>query len=161
MVQAETKVVVYEDVQVGTEIPSWSFRYTLPVMVRWCAASETWRRDHYDYEYSVNDLGLENAVGSGYWTQACFNKILYKWVGDDGWVWKVSHQLRGHLLPHHTFTFRGRVTGKHVEDGLGFVDLDIVLNQEDDSALSFGTGTVVLPLRGGRPVPYPFSISHK
>tara|TARA_B100000315_G_scaffold111132_1_gene101927 strand:+ start:728 stop:1210 length:483 start_codon:yes stop_codon:yes gene_type:complete len=156
MAQTKQQDLVYEDVQVGAEIPSWSLDYSVPVMVRWCAAVETWRRDHYDYEYAVNELGLTNVVGSGYWTQACFCKLLYHWVGDGGWVWKVYHQLRGNLLPHHTFTFGGKISAKRVEDGLGYVDLDIALRQEDASVLSMGTATVVLPLRGGQPVPYPF-----
>jgi acyl dehydratase len=156
MAQAEMQPLTYEEVEIGADIPSWSLDYTLPVMVRWCAAVETWRRDHYDFEYAVNELGLPNAVGSGYWTQACFYKLLYQWVGDEGWVWKVSHQLRGHLLPHHVFTFSGRVVGKSVEDGLGYVDLDLALSQEDDTVLSPGHATVVVPLRGGKAVPYPF-----
>ena len=71
-------------------------------------------------------------------------------------MWKVSHQLRENLLPHHVFTFTGKVTGKSVKDGLGYVDLDIALSQEDGTALSPGRATVVVPLRGGKPVPYPF-----
>jgi acyl dehydratase len=154
--RAERQPLTYEDVEVGADIPSWSLDYTLPVMVRWCAAVETWRRDHYDFEYAVNELGLPNAVGSGYWTQACFYKLLYQWVGDEGWVWKISHQLRGHLLAHHVFTFSAKVTGKSVEDGLGYIDLDLDLSQEDGTVLSPGHATVVVPLRDGKAVPYPF-----
>lgn len=156
MAPGDGQRLTYEDVKVGGDIPSWSFDYTLPIMVRWCAAVETWRRDHFDYEYAVKELGLPNAVGSGYWTQACFYKLLYQWVGDEGWVWKVSHQLRGNLLPHHVFTFWGKVVEKSVRDGLGYVDLDLGLSQEDGTVLSPGHATVVVPLRGGKPVPYPF-----
>ena len=78
MAQGEKKTLAYEDVKVGGEIPSWSLDYTLPVMVRWCAAVETWRRDHYDYEYAVRAVTRPHADGPGYWTQACFYKLLYQ-----------------------------------------------------------------------------------
>ena len=41
-------------------------------------------------------------------------------------------------------------------DGLGYVDLAIGFRKSDRADAVTGTGTVVLPLRGGRPVPYPF-----
>lgn len=149
-------VLYYEDVQVGKEVPPQAVELTMPIMVRWCGAAEIFRPDHYDYQYAVNVLGLPNAVGSGWWTQARLFKLLHDWVGDTGWVLRIRHEMRSSLYPGNTLTFSGKVTGKSVKDGLGYVDLDIVVRQQDGAVPVPGSATVVLPLRGGRAVPYPF-----
>ena len=148
-------VLYYEDVKAGDEVPSQSVDLTIPVMMRWCAAAEIFRPDHYDYQFAVNVLGLPQPVGSGWWTQARLFKLLHDWVGDSGWVLRIRHEIRSHIFPH-ILTFSGKVTGKSVKDGLGYVDVDIAVRQDDGVVPVSGNATVVLPLRGGRPVPYPF-----
>ena len=53
-------------------------------------------------------------------------------------------------------TFFGRVTNKEVKNGLGYLELDIGLRMQDGTVPIPGNATVVLPLKNGRPVPYPF-----
>ena len=60
------------------------------------------------------------------------------------------------MLPGDCLTGWGRVTAARVVDGLGYVELETGLRKADGVEAVTGTGTVVLPLRGGRPVPYPF-----
>jgi acyl dehydratase len=146
----------FDDVAIGQEIPTVVKPLTVPIMVRWCAAVEIWRRDHYDLDYAVNQAGLPNIVGSGAWTHACLHHLLSQWAGPDGWVFKVGQRVRTTMLPGDLLTGWGRVTATRVVDGLGYVDLETGLRKADGGEAVTGTGTVVLPLRGGRPVPYPF-----
>jgi hypothetical protein len=48
------------------------------------------------------------------------------------------------------------VTEKYERDGLGFVACDIGMRNQDGQETTPGTAVAVLPLREGRPVPYPF-----
>ena len=146
----------FDDVALGQEIPTVVKPLTVPIMVRWCAAVELWRRDHYDLDYAVNQAGLPNIVGSGAWTHACLHHLLSQWAGPDGWVFKVGQRVRTTMLPGDHLTGWGRVTATRVVDGLGYVELETGLRKADGGEAVTGTGTVVLPLRGGRPVPYPF-----
>lgn len=146
----------YEEVQVGEEIPSQSVELTVPIMVRWCGTAEIRRRVHYDYEYAVKTLKLPNIVGSGWWTQARLFKLLHDWAGDTGWVLRIKHEMRSSLYPGNTVIFSGKVTAKSIKGDFGYVDLDVAARQDDGKRLVPGTATVVLPLRGGRQVPYPF-----
>jgi acyl dehydratase len=148
-------VLHYGDVKVGDEVPRQAVDLTIPVMMRWCAAAEIFRPDHYDYQFAVNQLKLPQPVGSGWWTQARLYKLLHDWVGDSGWVLRVRHEIRSHIFPQ-VLTFAGTVTGTSVKDGLGYVEVNIAMRQHDGFAPVTGNATVVLPLRGGRPVPYPF-----
>jgi acyl dehydratase len=150
-----TDTPCFEEVAIGQEIPPIELPLTVPIMVRWCAAVEIWRRDHYDLEYA-REKGLPNIVGSGAWTHACLHRLLSGWAGPDGWVFKVSQRVQASMLPGDRLTGWGRVTATRTVDGLGYVELAIGFRKADGVEAVTGAGTVVLPLRGGRPVPYPF-----
>ena len=55
-----------------------------------------------------------------------------------------------------TVTAWGRVTARREQDGIGVVDLDIGITNSRGVVSTRGNAVVVLPKRGGRPVPYPF-----
>jgi hypothetical protein len=83
-------------------------------------------------------------------------QMLKDWCGEGGWLWKVHYQFRAMDPVGATLTCWGRVTDKYVRDGLGFVGCDIGMRNQDGQETTPGTAVAVLPLRGGRPVPYPF-----
>jgi acyl dehydratase len=146
----------FDDVHVGDEPPKAMIRLTPPIMVRWCAAIELWRRDHYDKDFAVGHVKQPDILGSGLWSRGMLYAYLSNWAGLDGWVWKQKHQNRAPLLPGDEFTIWSRVTNKEVIDGLGYVELDLGMRTQDGQEKVPAHATVVLPLRGGRAVPYPF-----
>ena len=145
----------YDDVLVGMEIPTQVQELTIPVMIRWCGAAEIFSRDHIDHDYAIQQ-GLEDIIGSGWWTQARLYKLLSDWVGESGWVWKLYHQLRGNLLAGYVLTFGAKVVDNHKEGDLGYVDLELSVTTQHGITLVPGHATVVLPVKGGGPIPYPF-----
>jgi len=72
----------------------------------------------------------------------------------DGWPWKVSFQHRAMIVPGDTLTVWAAVTKKYEEEGLGFVDLDVGMRHDTETCP--GKATIVLPIRNGRAIPYPF-----
>ncbi len=150
------KQIYYEDIGVGMEIPQIAKSVTVPIMMRWCAAIEVWRRDHWDRDYAINHDKLPDAVLSSGFKQACLYQLLQDWARDEGWVWKVMRQDRGMVHPGELLTGWGKVTSKYVKDGLGYVELQIGLMKRDGTNVAPGSATVVFPLKDGRPVPYPF-----
>ena len=147
----------YEDLAIGDELPEVEQLVTIPVMQRWCSVTETLRRDHYDSKYSVEHDGLPEAVLSGSFSQAYLWGILFNWVGPDGWILKTYQKNAAGVHPGDVLTFFGRVTAKEVKNGLGYLELDIGLRMQDGTVPIPGNATVVLPLKNGRPVPYPFN----
>jgi acyl dehydratase len=83
-------------------------------------------------------------------------QALNDWIGEDGWLWKMNFQYRGMTVPGDTVTAWGRVTGKRVEGRYGVVDLEIGMRDQKGVETTPGKASVVLSLRGGPPVPYPF-----
>lgn len=149
----------FDDVKVGEELPEVVQKLTIPVMQRWVASSETLRRDHYDAKFAIEFDGLPNAVMSGSFSQAYLWQLLFNWAGPDGWVFKAYQKNAMMVHPGTTITFFGTVTAKTENNGLGYVELELGLRKEDGVVAVPGTATIVLPLRGGRKVPYPFEAS--
>lgn len=147
----------WDDVQVGQELPPYVIGpMTTTHVFRWSAAMENWHRIHYDQDFAINHDKLPTVLVHGSWKQSVMPQYLKDWVLPDGWMWKVSFQHRAMLVPGDTLTVWGRVTNKYEKDGLGFVELDIGMKNQDGTESCPGTATVLLPIRGGPEVPYPF-----
>jgi len=155
-VNARPETPSYEDLPIEAILPETSLLITVPVLQRWCSVTETLRRDHFDSKYSIEQDGLDEALISGSWSQAHIHQLLFNWVGPDGWVWKVSQKNAAHVFVGETLTFSAQVTDKYAKEGRGSVEVDHGLRKQDGSIPVPGQATLVLPLRGGRPVPYPF-----
>ena len=50
----------------------------------------------------------------------------------------------------------GTVVDKTEKDGMGIIELEIGIKTQDGVESMPGTATVVLPIRGGKEIPYPF-----
>lgn len=155
--QLRNKVqVYYEDVQVGQETPKYVQRFTEVHFVRWCFAMENTHRIHYDYPFAVNHDKLPGILFHGSWRMSIIPSWLKDWALPDGWFWKASWQVRQMVVANEITIVWGKVTNKYVKEGLGFIDLEVGIKNQDGVEGCPGTATVVLPLKGGKPVPYPF-----
>ena len=117
---------------------------------------ENWHRIHYDHPFATQHDGLPNIILSGSCKQQFLMQLLKDWVGLDGWVWKLSFQHRAMTVPGDTLTAWGRVANAYRKSGFGIVDLETGLRNQNGVENCPGKATVVLPLRNGPPVPYPF-----
>lgn len=147
----------YDDVSEGEELPTHVVGPCTPTQFfRWSAAIENWHRIHYDHDFAVYHDGLPNILGQGSWKQSALPAYLKNTCLPDGWAWKVSFQHRAMIVPGDTLTFWAKVTSKYEKEGLGFVEAECGIKNQDDIETCPGNCTLVLPIRGGRPIPYPF-----
>ncbi len=147
----------FDDVEVGQELPSFVIGpMTTTHAFRWSAAIENWHRIHYDQDFAVYHDGLPNVLIHGSWKQSIMPRYLKDLCLPDGWMWKVSFQHRAMIVPGDTITCWATVNKKYELDELGFVDLGVGMRLQNDIETCPGVATIVLPIRGGRPVPYPF-----
>lgn len=147
----------FEDFEIGQDIPALSKGPLTPAHVmRWSSAMENWHRIHYDRQFAAEHDGLPNVVVNGSWKQHVLIQLVTDWVGEVGWVWKVSFQFRGMNVPGETLTAWGRIAGKEERGAYGIVTVDIGLKDDRGEEGTPGTAVTVWPLAGGPPVPYPF-----
>ena len=153
---APTELPRYEDIEVGTRLPERSQLLSIPVMHRWCIATETSRRDHYDDQYSIEHENGRGAILSGSFSQAYVYQVLFNLVAPEGWVYRVSLTQRAMVFSGTMLTFFGTVIDKYEKNGLGYVEVDMGFRTGDGAVPVPGHAVLVLPLAGGRPVPSPF-----
>ncbi|WP_283193310.1 acyl dehydratase [Rhizobium sp. AN80A] len=150
--------LAFEDIEVGSEVPVLNKGpITTGHMMRWSAAMENWHKIHYDWKYATEHDKLPDVLISGAYKQNVLIQLLSDWVGETGWLWKLAFQFRGMNLPNETLTAWGRVTEKRVEKGYGVVSLEVGLRNDKGAEGTPGTAVVVVPLKGGAAVPYPFN----
>jgi acyl dehydratase len=151
--------IYYDEVEVGQELPQVvKGPMTGSHIMRWSAAMENWHRVHYDARFAAEHDKLPGLLINGSWKQHVLAQLLKDWAGAGGWPWKINFEYRDMDIAGDTITAWGKVTAKHVKGGLGFVELVIGLKNSRGVDSTKGSAVVVLPTRGGRPVPYPFVV---
>ena len=146
----------YEDVDIETELPKYIKHYSGVHFERWCIAMENSHRVHYDYPHAMNRDKLPGILFHGTWRMSIIAKWLKNWTLPNGWAWKARWQIRDMVVPGEVTILWGKVIDKKQSDGIGLIDLEFGIVNQDGVEGAPGSATVALPLRGGSPVPYPF-----
>jgi acyl dehydratase len=147
----------FEDVEVGMSIPTIEKGpMSTAHLMRWSAAMENWHKIHYDKPFAIEHDKLPGLLINGSLKQQFMMQVLKDWVGPGGWVWKVSFQFRAMNVVGETMRVWGKVTDVRRTADFGLVDLELGILNEHDKESTPGSGTVALPYRGGKPLPYPF-----
>ena len=146
----------YEDVHVGQELPKYIDTFSEEDLLKWCNATENTHNAHYDYPSALYHDFIPGVLHSGVWRQAILCSWLKDWVLPNGWFFKAGWQVRQMVVMGETTIAWGKITKKYEKGGLGFVDLEIGIKNQNGEEGCPGTATLVLPLKGGRAVPYPF-----
>ena len=139
--------IYYDDVNVGQEIPTLQKSVNTVNITMYCSTVWLMDRIHFDYPFATQRRGLPNIVAPGNMAGDYYVQLLSGWAGDMGNVRKMSVQFRNFMLPGDTLTCGGKVTGKYVREGKGFVELDLWIKNQNDVTCVPGKGCVELPLR--------------
>ena len=126
-------------------------------IMRWSAASENWHRIHYDYPFSTGHDKNPGLLINGSWKQHLLAQMLDEWAGLEGWVAKISFQYRAMNVEWETLTAWGRVTQTYEKDGLGVVECETGIRNDSGLESTPGSAVIILPIRKGKAVPYPFA----
>ncbi len=104
-------------------------------------------------EYGVKIVKRHFAVGQQ--LEAWRYILLTNWMGDDGFLWKFSAQIRRFVMDGDTTWVKGKVVKKYCDDGKYCVDIDIQNVIQTGAVTVTGGATVILPSREHGPVVYP------
>jgi len=126
-------------------------------IMRWSAAVENWHRIHYDYRFATEHDKLPDVLINGSWKQHVLVQLAKDALGPDGWLWKIRFRYKKMDVAGDSIRGRAEVVARRAIDGLGFVTMRIVLTDQHGKVSTAGYAVGVLPLPGGRPVPYPFA----
>ncbi|MBI3965653.1 MAG: MaoC family dehydratase N-terminal domain-containing protein [Chloroflexi bacterium] len=101
-------------------------------------------RVHWDNDFARR-VGVPAAYDYGPQRIAWLGQVMTNWVGDAGWVAKLSVRLRRHNLVGDTTWCRGKVARRYVEDGRHLVDVELAAVDQRGETTATGTATAELP----------------
>ena len=147
----------YEDVNIGSVVPPMVRHLTVPKIVASADVSQRigcilpftlpgpgcyW---HYSEGQSWKIRGLPAPMDIGPMRPAQPSQLMTDWIGDDGWLSKLSLQVRRPIYAGDTTTWQGKVINKYVEDGRHCVQCEIWGENQRGQISSKGNATVILP----------------
>lgn len=149
------KQLYYEDVEVGTEVTPVAKVATTQMLVKWAGGSGDFNPLHYEDTFAAGQ-GVGSPIIHGALKRAWLGHLMTDWVGDEGFIKKLSCQYRGMDYPRKmqtmvspvegdTWWCKGTVTNKYVEDDQHLVDCEIWVENAQGEKTTPGSATVVLP----------------
>lgn len=148
---------IYEDLIKGQTLPELrKGPITTLHLMRWSAAIENWHRIHYDIAFAKEHEVLPDLPVQGTWKQHIIHQMLKDWAGPRGWVSRIKYQYRALDLCNDSLTVGGEIVDLYSAHDLGYVKASIWINNQRGVTSTTGEASVVLPLRDGPSIPYPF-----
>ena len=141
------KEVIWEDVEVGSEVTPLAKNATSQQLVRWAGGSGDFYQIHYDKDFALNN-DLPGTIVHGALKSAWLGQMLGDWVGESGTVKSFGCSYRGMDVPADDLTCKGTVTNKYVEGDEHCVECEIWLENSKGEKTTPGTAVVVLPSKG-------------
>ena len=115
---------------------------------------DTVQRLHWEMDWA-NKLGIPIPYDYGGLREAFLTTIVTNWMGDEGWLWKLSCQHRKFVYTGDTNWIKGRVTDKKQVDGRNEVHLELSVENQWGTVTSPGHAVVLLPSRANPVVELP------
>ncbi len=101
-------------------------------------------------------IGVERAYDYGSQRMSWLCNLFTNWMGDDGFLWKMSGDERLFNQMGDITIFEGKIIKKYIEEGRCCVDIEAwAKNQRDVYSMPPRTSTVILPSREYGSVIYP------
>ena len=102
---------------------------------------------HQDAKVATVDLGMPGPYDNGPQRCGMLTTVATNWIGDNGFVRQLSARLKMPVIFGDCNYFKGKVTGKRVEDGVGLVDLELWGENQFGQLTIKGSAVVELPRR--------------
>jgi hydroxyacyl-ACP dehydratase HTD2-like protein with hotdog domain len=139
--------VFFEDVVEGQEIAALEKTVTTVNILMYLSTVWLIDRIHFDYPFATQRRGLPNVVAPGNMAGDYYAELLSGWAGAKGELRKLSIQFRNFMIPGDILACGGKIMNKYINEGKGYVELDLWLKNKDNVNCVPGKGVVELPVR--------------
>jgi len=104
------------------------------------------QRVHWD-ESMARSIGLPAPYDYGRMRTCWLTHLVTNWMGDDAFLWRLSHSLVGFNFLGDTHVCTGEVVATRREDRLAVAELAVRATNQRGDVTATGTATVLLPSR--------------
>jgi len=127
---------------------SWKIRKKVPGFYTANALNvqDTAQRLHWEKDWA-NELGIPLPYDYGGLRETFLTNLATNWMGDDGWLWKMSCQHRKFVYLGDTYWIKGKVVDKKQVEGRNEVHLDIWVENNAGTKVTPGNAVILLPTR--------------
>ncbi|PZC51190.1 MAG: Acyl dehydratase [Chloroflexi bacterium] len=136
----------WEDVRIGTEIPSLEKYPTKEMLLRYASVTGDLYRIHYDEEYAKS-IGLPGVIVQGGLKNAFLAQLITDWIQGSGRLRKLTCAHRDMDFPNSTLICKGFVSRRYRENGLSLVDCTIWIENDEGYKTTPGSAIVNLDSR--------------
>ncbi|MDP6509647.1 MAG: MaoC/PaaZ C-terminal domain-containing protein [Dehalococcoidia bacterium] len=144
-----TQELVFEDVEVGRELPSLRKEVDRVHMMMYGAATWDFIRLHYDESY-VRDKGFPSPLVDGQMFGGHLAQLVMDWAGPNAFLKSLSFDNRVPAFAGDTLTCRGTVATKYRSGAEHVVECRLwVENQRGERVVGQASAAVALPSRNG------------
>jgi acyl dehydratase len=146
--------LLWDDVEVGMEIPPYKKAVTLMELNRYAGANEEFVLIHMDRDYSQKVARLPDVIVMGNLKYAYLSNMMINWIGEEGTLRRLSAQYRGMDIPgpalstEPTMICKGKVTKKYVQDGDHYVECEVWTETGEGQVTTPGSAIAILPAKG-------------
>jgi acyl dehydratase len=102
---------------------------------------------HQDAKVATVDLGMPGPYDNGPQRCGMLATVATNWMGDNGFVRKLSARLKMPVIFGDCNYFKGKVSGKRKEDGMALVNLELWGENQFGQVTIKGSAVVELPCR--------------
>ena len=123
----------WENVSEGNDMPPLEFGpITMTTQVMDASGTRDLYPIHHDREFA-KEAGARDIFLNTMWYQGLLGRFVNEWGGPESFLRKLSFDMRATNCPGDTLTVHGKVMKKYEDEGQKLVDLDVRIDNQDDS----------------------------
>jgi acyl dehydratase len=146
-VTAGRKQRYWDDVSEGDALEGYDLRVTETKIAEQVSGSQDFYAVHHDREFARAGGHADIFLNTGF-TRAALSRLLTDFAGVDGWVRRLTYEMRRMNRPGDSLRLRGAIIRKYEgEDGAHLVDIDLWIENDREGIATPATATVMLPAR--------------
>ena len=138
------KILYWEDVSEGQEIPSYELAVTPTLIADQVSGSQDYNLMHHDGDFARSQGAPDMYLNTGF-IEAMLSRLITDWMGDDGWLEKMSIQMRRFNIFGDKLTVKGKVIAKEIQEGTHLIQCEIWVENDREGISVPGKATVRLP----------------
>lgn len=138
------KILYWEDVGEGQEIPSYELAVTPTLIADQVSGSQDYNLMHHDGDFARSQGAPDMYLNTGF-IEAMLSRLITDWMGDDGWLEKMSIQMRRFNIFGDKLTVKGKVVAKEIQEGAHLIQCEIWVENDREGISVPGKATVRLP----------------
>lgn len=139
--------VYFEDVKPGMTLPPLHKTPSNTLLFLYSAITWNPQRIHFDKDYTLTE-GYKDVIVHGPLRGAFLSQLLTRWIGEEGVLKKLSYANRDIAYVNEPLVCKGTVTRTWIEDGKGYIECEIWVENGQGAKLTPGNATVILPRKG-------------